>query len=91
VTRPLSARRAGAILDAAILTKAPDWAEFRTWHVVSGDTILVTIEPSYRGARRNGWTWRLPGGSAHRWQPEPTREKAAVAGLMAWRRQATTN
>ena len=91
--RCLSARRAREILDAAELVKAPDWRESRAWHVVSGGRLLVIVSPSYGGtgrSGRNGWQWRLadgPGAS----QPEPTREKAAVAGLAAWQRRATNS
>ncbi|MER8002949.1 hypothetical protein [Streptomyces sp. NPDC095613] len=54
--RPMSARRACAVIDAAELVKAPNWPDSRRWHVVSGGDVLVIIEPSYRGGGRNGWT-----------------------------------
>ncbi|WP_055693403.1 hypothetical protein [Streptomyces prasinopilosus] len=89
--RPMSARRARAVVDAATLVKAPDWRESRCWHVVSGGAVLVVVEPSYGGTSatgRNGWTWRLPTGGASR-RRETTIEKAAIAGLAAWERWAT--
>lgn len=89
--RPMSARRARAVVDAAKLVKAPDHPESHCWNVVSGGEVLVVVEPSYGGTSatgRNGWRWRLPTGSASR-QTETTREKAAVAGLGAWERWAT--
>ncbi|MGW5123286.1 hypothetical protein ACWEQ7_04325 [Streptomyces sp. NPDC004069] len=92
MTRPLSARRAREIIDGATLVKAPDWADTRQWHVVAADRrLLVVISPSYGGASqsgRNGWKWQLPG-QTPAIRPEPTREKAAVAGLGAWQRTAT--
>ncbi|MFJ6566628.1 hypothetical protein ACIQNU_04360 [Streptomyces sp. NPDC091292] len=93
VTRPLSARRARAILDDAELVKAPDWPNTRHWHVISGGQILVVIEPPYGGTSRtgrNGWNWWLADGPCTRHRPEPTREKAAVAGLAAWMRWTTS-
>lgn len=90
--RPLSAKAARAVIDAARIVKAPDWTDTRTWHVVSGGDVLVIIEPSYGGnsrTGRNGWTWWLADGARTRHQPEPTREKAAIAGLMSWERRAT--
>lgn len=90
--RRLTARRAQAVLDAAVLAKAPDWPETRTWHVVSGGVLLVVVTPSYGGTGRtgrNGWRWRLPDHAAAATRPEPTREKAAIAGLTAWHQQAT--
>ncbi|MEU1088953.1 hypothetical protein ABZ401_19320 [Streptomyces sp. NPDC005892] len=80
--RRLSAKAAQAIIDGAELVKALDWSNTRRWHVDSGGQTLVIIEPSYRGGNRSGWTWRLPGGSNNQ-RPEPTREQAAVQGLMA--------
>ncbi|MFJ6559961.1 hypothetical protein ACIQMV_08770 [Streptomyces sp. NPDC091412] len=88
----MSARRARAIIDAAALVKAPDWRESREWHVVSGGEVLVVIVPSYGGTSRsgrNGWRWRLADSPGFTSTPEPTREKAAVAGLAAWIRWAT--
>jgi hypothetical protein len=94
----MSAKRAAAIIGGAELVKASDWPDTRHWHVVSGDTTLVTIAPSYGGVSRggrNGWTWWLadlgPGiGPAAGSRPEANREQAAVAGLAAWQRWATT-
>lgn len=91
--RPMSARRAQEIIDNAELVKAPDWSDTRNWHVAAGEDVLVIIEPSYGGASRtgrNGWNWRLADGGHARNQPESTREKAAVAGLLAWQRRATS-
>lgn len=92
--RRVSARRARAIIDAAVLVKAPDWSESRRWHVVSGDMLLVVVAPSYGGTSRtgrNGWTWWLahlgPSGTS---RLEPTREQAAARGLADWQRWATT-
>lgn len=91
--RPLPARRAREIVDGAKLIKAPDWRDTRNWHVVDADgTVLVVIEPSYGGTSRtgrNGWNWWLAEGARTRHQPEPSREKAAVVGLLAWERWAT--
>jgi hypothetical protein len=92
VARRLSAKAARAIIDAAELAKSPDWSDTRRWHVTSGGTVLVVIAPSYGGASRygrNGWIWWLADGAPTRSKPEPTREKAAVAGLAAWMRWAT--
>lgn len=88
---PMPARRAREVVDAAKLMKAPDWSESRRWHVIAGEEVLVVVEPSYGGTSatgRNGWRWRLAGGAASG-QPEPTREKVAIAGLAAWKRRAT--
>ncbi|EFE65784.1 predicted protein [Streptomyces viridosporus ATCC 14672] len=94
--RPMSARRARAIIDAAVLVKAPDWRESHRWHVVtdSGE-VLVVVAPSYGGTSatgRNGWTWWLaalgPSGGSRR---EDTREKAAARGLADWTRWATAD
>ncbi|MFF0166805.1 hypothetical protein [Streptomyces prasinus] len=90
MTRPLSARPARAVVEAARLVKAPDWPETRAWHVVADGQVLVVVEPSYGIGQRHRWTWRLPTGGASR-QTETTREKAAVAGLAAWERWATNN
>jgi hypothetical protein len=87
--RRLTARQAQAVIDAAVLVKAPDWADTRAWHVMSSDVVLVIVTPSYGGTRRNGWRWQVADHAAPAGQPEPTREKAAIAGLGAWRRQAT--
>lgn len=92
MTRRLTAKAARAILDAAVLEKAPDWSDTRRWHVVSGDLVLVVIEPSYggtSGSGRNGWIWWLADGGRSVSRPEPTREKAAIAGLGAWQRRVT--
>ncbi|MET8113800.1 hypothetical protein [Streptomyces prasinus] len=88
MTRPLSARRARAVVEAARLVKAPHWADTRAWHVVADGEVLVVVEPSYGIGQRHRWTWRLPTGGASR-QTETTREKSAVAGLAAWQRRAT--
>lgn len=90
--RPISTRAAQAIIDTAELAKAPDWPETRHWHVVSRDQVLIIIEPSYGGTSRtgrNGWNWWLADSTRTTHQTEPTREKAAIAGLLAWQRQAT--
>jgi hypothetical protein len=94
----MSAKRAAAIIGGAELVKAPDWRDTCHWHVVSGGNVLVTIAPSYGGVSRsgrNGWQWWIadlgPGiGPAAGSRPETTREQAAVAGLAAWQRWATT-
>ena len=95
-TRPrhLSARKAQQVIDSAQLVKAPDWATSRRWNVISDDgTVLVVVSPSYGGGSqsgRNGWTYHLaalgPSGTRDHW---PTRQTAAVQGLMAWQRWAT--
>ncbi|MFJ8345046.1 hypothetical protein ACIQ9J_01455 [Streptomyces sp. NPDC094153] len=92
MTRPLSVKAARAVIDAAELVKAPDWSDTRQWHVVSGGRLLVVVSPSYGGTSRtgrNGWQWRLADAAPAKRQPEPTREKAAAAGLAAWMRRAT--
>lgn len=92
MTRPLSAKAARAVIDAAEIVKAPDWADTRNWHVVSGGRVLVVVEPSYGGTSRtgrNGWNWWLADGGRTRHAPEATIQKAAVAGLLAWERRAT--
>lgn len=86
----LSARAARAVLDAAVLVKAPDWSESRTWLVVSGGQELAVIEPAWQTGRRDGWRWRLAHSTVWNSQPEPTREKAAVAALGAWQRWTTS-
>lgn len=85
----LSPAKARAVLEAAVLVKAPSWREDRRWHVVSGGTVLVVIEPAYSGTRRTGWRWWLYeyGPSSNPTQPD--RETAAVAGLGAWERRAS--
>lgn len=88
----VTARRARAMIEAAELVKAPDWSETRRWHVAADGQVLIVVEPSYGGTSRsgrNGWRWRLPAGVTSR-QPEPTRERAAAAGLAAWERAATS-
>ncbi|MFH8531521.1 hypothetical protein ACH4GE_24260 [Streptomyces tendae] len=90
--RRLSATAARVIVDAAEIVKAPTWSETRRWYVVSGDRRLLVIEPSYGGVSRtgrNGWTWWLADGARMLNGPEPTREKAAIAGLAAWQRWVT--
>jgi len=92
VSRPLSAKAARAVIDAAEIVKAPDWTETRNWHVVSGGAVLVVVEPSFGGTSRsgrNGWLWWLADGGRTRTPVEATREKAAIAGLLAWERRAT--
>ncbi len=86
----MSARQAREVIEGAELVKAPTWSEDRRWHVVSGDTLLVVIEPGCSGIRRTGWRWWIAdlGPSSNRSQ-QPTREKAAIAGLRAWQRWAT--
>ena len=84
---------AQAVVDGAELGKAPDWRESSTWHVTAADgTVLVVVSPSYAAGRRNGWRQHLaalgPSGSREKWR---TREQAAVQGLMAWKRWATTS
>ncbi|MEU7240284.1 hypothetical protein [Streptomyces sparsogenes] len=89
--RPMSARRARAIIETATLTKALTWSEDRDWHVIdSNSQVLVVVAPNYRAGRRSGWTWWLAGsGPSSTTRPEKTREQAAVAGLAAWERWAT--
>jgi hypothetical protein len=93
VTRKrLTAKQAQAVIDGATLIKAPDWRDTSNWHVVdTAGTVLVVVTPSYAGTGRNGWRQHLaalgPNGSRDRWK---TREEAAVHGLMAWQRWATT-
>lgn len=94
MSRPLSAKAARAILDAAAIVKAPDWPDTRNWQVISGGKVLVHIEPSYGGTSRtgrNGWTWRLADGARTRHAPERTIERAAVVGLGAWQRSITAS
>lgn len=87
----LSAKDARVVLEAAVLVKAPTWPEDRRWHVVSGGTVLVVLEPAYSGTRRTGWRWWIAehGPSSNR-TAHPTRELAAVAGLGTWERAATS-
>lgn len=94
MTRPLSAKAARTVIAAAEIVKAPDWRDTRTWHVVSGGTVLVVVAPSYGGvgrSGRNGWRWWLadhgPSGSRDR---EPTRQQAAARGLANWQRWITS-
>lgn len=92
MTRPLSAKAARALIDAAEIVKAPDWPNTRNWHVVSGGAVLVVVEPSYGGTSRtgrNGWLWWLADGGRTRHPVETTIQKATVAGLLAWERVAT--
>jgi len=95
VTRPMSARRARALIDAATLMKAPDWRDSRRWHVIAGGEVLVVVAPSYGGTSatgRNGWRWWIadlgPSGDSRR---EGTREQAAGRGLADWERWATAD
>ncbi|MDX2802728.1 hypothetical protein [Streptomyces scabiei] len=91
----LTAKQAQAVIDGATLTKAPDWRDTSNWHVTAADgTVLVVVTPSYGGTSasgRNGWRQYLadlgPNGSRDRWT---TREQAAVQGLSAWQRWATS-
>lgn len=86
----LSAKDARAIIEAAVLVKAPSWSEDRRWHVVSGGQVLVVIEPAYSGTRRTGWRWWLhQHGPSNNRTTQPTRETAAGAGLGTWERAAT--
>lgn len=95
IRRPISARRAQAIIDSAELVKAPDWSDTKRWHVAAGDgTVLVVVAPSYGGTSRsgrNGWKYFLaalgPSGSR---DSEPTTQAAAARGLAAWKRWATS-
>lgn len=89
MTRRLSPAKARVILESADLVKAPTWQEDRRWHVVSGDLVLVVLEPAYTGGRRNGWRWWLFEHGPTSNSPDSTREKAAVAGLGAWERRAS--
>lgn len=91
----LTQKRAQEIVDGATLVKAPDWSESSRWHVVAADgTVLVVVSPSYGGAGRSGrdgWRQHLAvlgpsGGGEKYW----TRESAAVQGLAAWMRWATS-
>ncbi|TGB13877.1 hypothetical protein [Streptomyces sp. MZ04] len=87
--RHLSASAARTVIDAAVLEKAPDWPDTRGWQVVSAGQLLVVIEPAWRGGTRNGWRYWVDGSSTWCRRPEPSREKAAVAGLGAWQRRVT--
>jgi hypothetical protein len=89
VTARLPAHRIRETIEAAVVVKAPSWSEDHRWHVVSGGTVLVVIEPAYRGITRNGWRWWIAdlGPSSNR-SSQPTRQAAAVAGLGAWERWA---
>lgn len=86
----LSAKDARAVLDAATLVKSPTWSEDRRWHVVADGVVLVVLEPAYTGGRRTGWRWWLAQHGPANNPAQPTREKAAVAGLGAWERAATS-
>jgi hypothetical protein len=90
MTRPLSAKAARAVIDAATIVKAPDHRDTNTWHVVAADgAVLVVIEPSYGGTgRRDGWRPRLPDSALYASRPETTIQNAAAAGLLAWERRA---
>ncbi|MBL3664514.1 hypothetical protein JL475_00440 [Streptomyces sp. M2CJ-2] len=91
--RPMSARRARAVVVQARLVKAPDWSDTRAWHVVADDVVLVVVSPSYGGTSRSGrnkWQWRLADAAIPGSRPEPTREQAAAAGLAAWERWVTS-
>ncbi|MER7053456.1 hypothetical protein [Streptomyces sp. NPDC000351] len=93
MTHRPTAKAARAILEQAELVKSHDWSETRHWYVVSGGRRLLVIEPSYGGTSRtgrNGWNWWLADSARMLSKPEPTREKAAVAGLAAWERWATS-
>lgn len=90
----LTAKQAQAVIDGAILVKAPDWRETSHWHVTDADgNVLVVVSPSYGGTGRtgrNGWRQHLaalgPSGSRDRWT---SREDAAANGLAAWKRWVT--
>ena len=92
--KKLTEAQARTIADTAQLVKARDWSTSHEWNVTAEDgTALVTVAPSYGGASRsgrNGWRYYLPvlgpSGSRDHW---PTRQQAAVQGLMAWIRWAT--
>jgi hypothetical protein len=91
-SRRLTARAARAVIEGATLTRAPTWPTDRRWHVVAADsTVLVVIAPAYNGISRTGWQWWIAelGPSSNR-DRRPTREQAAVAGLGAWERWATS-
>lgn len=92
--RPLTAKRAQTLIDAATLVKAPDWRETRRWHIVAGGQVLVVVAPSYGGisrSGRNGWRWWLAdhGPTGDRDQ-RATRQGAAAAGLAQWKRWITS-
>jgi hypothetical protein len=89
VTRRLSAAAARAVIEAAVLAKAPSWSDDRRWHVTSGGTVLVVIAPAYSGIRRTGWRYWLAELGPSSNPPQTTRERAAVAGLGAWERWVT--
>lgn len=90
----LTQKNARAVADAAEMAKAADWSTTNAWNVTAEDgTVLVVVIPSYGGASqsgRNGWKYYLPAlgpsGNRDKW---PTRQQAAVQGLMAWMRMAT--
>ncbi|WP_455355921.1 hypothetical protein [Streptomyces sp. SYSU K217416] len=91
----MSRRKAREIADSTELVKSADWSETREWNVTAADgSVLVVVSPSYGGASRtgrNGWRYRIaalgPSGSREHW---PTRQAAAVQGLMAWTRLVTS-
>jgi hypothetical protein len=92
----LTQKKAQELIDGAELVKAPTWSTTSQWHVVAADgNVLVVVSPSYGGAGRtgrNGWKQHLaalgPSGSRER---HTTRQTAAVQGLMAWKRWATSS
>lgn len=89
MTPRLSARRIRETIEAATTVKAPTWSEDHRWHVVSGDKVLVVIEPAYSGTRRTGWRyWLAEIGPSRSGSSHPTVDAAAVAGLGAWERWA---
>ncbi|MFD7705674.1 hypothetical protein [Streptomyces sp. NPDC059786] len=91
--RRLSAQAARTVIEQAETVKAPDHRETHAWQVVSGGQVLVHVEPSYGGTSRsgrNGWRWRIAGHAIGSSRPERNIEDAAVAGLGAWERWATS-
>ncbi|WP_093803986.1 hypothetical protein [Streptomyces sp. Wb2n-11] len=84
----LTEAKARAVADAARIVKAPSWSTTREWDVEAEDgAVLLVVVPAYRAGSRGGWTYRLEASAAAgRW---PTREAAAVQGLMAWIRWVT--
>lgn len=89
MTRHLSAKAARAVINVAVLEKAPDHRDTHRWHVTSGGTLLAVIEPAHRAGTRNGWRWRLADSTTWSSRTERTRETAAAAALGTWQRQAT--
>jgi hypothetical protein len=94
--RRMSEKRARTIADTTVLVKAATWSETRNWDVTADDgQILVVVTPAYGGTSasgRRGWTYYFAdtGPTATAGGPWKTREEAAVQGLAAWIRWATT-